>query len=63
MEVKSVQDIYRVAELQVIFFSDKTTRRGGAANGAGKARSFHAITHIKDSRCIVRERFTSTFLT
>ena len=55
MEVKSVQDIYRVAELQVIFFSDKTTRRGGAANGAGKARSFHAITDIKDSRCIVRD--------
>ena len=55
MVVRSVQDVYRVAELQVIFYSDKPTRRGGAANGARKARSFHAITDIRDSRCIVRD--------
>ena len=48
MVVRSVQDIYKVAELQVIFYSDKTTRKGGAANGAGKARSFHAITNIRE---------------
>ena len=55
MVVRTIQDIYKVAELQVIFYSDKTTRRGGASAGAGKARSFHAIPNISDSRCIVRD--------
>ena len=39
-----------IAELQVIFHSDKTARPG-----EGRARSFHAILDRTDSKCIVRD--------
>ena len=39
-----------IAELQVIFFSDKTARPGES-----KARSFGAITDQSDSRCIASD--------
>ena len=46
----SASQIKQVAELQVIFHSDKTARPG-----EGRARSFHAIPDKKDSTCIVRD--------
>jgi hypothetical protein len=46
----SAQQLSTIAEMQVIFFSDKT-----AKPGESKARSFWAIKDQKDSRCIVRD--------
>lgn len=50
MKLTSVKQLRQIAELQVIFFSDKT-----AAPGESKARSFWAIDDQSDSRCIVRD--------
>ena len=55
MEIKSIADIYRAAELQVIFYSDKTNPRGNQAVGQGKARSFFAIKDLKNTDCMVRD--------
>ena len=55
MEIKSITDVYRAAELQVIFYSDKTNPRGNQAVGQGKARSFFAIRDLKNTDCIVRD--------
>ena len=55
LEIKSIADIYRAAELQVIFYSDKTNPRGNQAVGQGKARSFFAIRDLKNTDCMVRD--------
>ena len=55
IEIKSIADVYRAAELQVIFYSDKTNPRGKHAAGQGKARSFFAIKDLKNTDCIVRD--------
>ena len=55
IEIKSIKDIYKAAELQVIFYSDKTNPRGKQSAGQGKARSFFAITDLSNTDCIVRD--------
>ena len=50
LQVNSLSDVAAAAEIQVIFYSDKTSRPGN-----GRARSFFAIPDLKDSRCIVRD--------
>jgi site-specific DNA-cytosine methylase len=55
LKIKSVADVYRAAELQVIFYSDKTNPRGNKAVGQGKARSFFSIRDLKNTDCIVRD--------
>ena len=50
INLTSADQLEDVAELQVIFHSDKTARPG-----EGRARSFHAIPDKADSRCIVRD--------
>ena len=50
INLTSASQLADVAELQVIFHSDKTARPG-----EGRARSFHAIPDSTDSRCIVRD--------
>ena len=48
--VTCASDVWLVAEMQVIFYSDKT-----AKPGYGRARSFFAIENPNDTRCIVRD--------
>jgi hypothetical protein len=48
--VTTASDVWLVAEMQVIFYSDKT-----AKPGYGRARSFFAIDNRNDTRCIVRD--------
>ena len=50
LKIKNVADVTAAAEIQVIFYSDKTSRPGN-----GRARSFFAISDVKDSKCIVRD--------
>jgi integrase len=50
INLTSAQQLSTIAEMQVIFFSDKT-----AKPGESKARSFWAIKDQTDSRCIVRD--------
>ena len=50
IDVTSVDQLDQIAELQVIFHSDKTARPG-----EGRARSFHAIPDVKNTKCIVRD--------
>ena len=49
-KLTSAQQLSTIAEMQVIFFSDKT-----AKPEESKARSFWAIKDQKDSRCIARD--------
>ena len=55
IEIKSVRDIYKAAELQVIFYSDKTNPKGKQSAGQGKARSFFAITDLSNTDGNVRD--------
>jgi site-specific DNA-cytosine methylase/integrase len=50
IRLTSADQLSQIAELQVIFFSDKTARPGES-----KARSFWAIKDQSDSRCIARD--------
>ena len=50
IKLTSAKQLPLIAELQVIFFSDKTARPGES-----KARSFWAIEDQTDSRCIARD--------
>ena len=50
IRLNSIDQLPLIAELQVIFFSDKTARPGES-----KARSFWAIKDQSDSRCIARD--------
>ena len=50
INLTSSKQLVQIAEMQVIFFSDKT-----GAPGESKARSFWAIDDQTDSRCIVRD--------
>lgn len=50
IKLTSPKQLSLIAELQVIFFSDKTARPGES-----KARSFWAIEDQTDSRCIARD--------
>ena len=50
MNLQFAWQIPLVAEMEVIFWSDKTHRRGDA-----EVRSFFAIPDLSDQRCIVRD--------
>lgn len=52
--IHNLSDVESAAEIQVIFYSDKTSRKS-AQPGQGRARSFFAIPDKADSRCIVRD--------